>query len=276
LCVNIPVLAVLGFKSSGKTTVIEGLTSELAKRGFSVATAKHVSHKGFSLDVEGSDTWHHRAAGANPVIVVSDTEASILMRDGMGNLSLERLMGFTQWAETKASILVLEGFSSMVLKDRRVGKIICLRAQDEYEEFDEKTESEALAFCSFQQLNKPILKIGEDLPVLVERVLRFIERRLKTIEILDQLPDLDCGKRGKATCEELAQDIYEGKASIEDCVPVKLKPRLKTKIMIEEVEIPVQPFVAEVVRKSVLGMLSALKGVTIKGDEKLRIEILGN
>jgi len=225
------------------------------------------------MDVEGSDTWHHRAAGANPIIVVSDIETSILMRDEMQSLSLERLMSFTQWAETKANILMLEGFSSMVLKDRRIGKIICLRDQEEYQEFNEELEGEDLAFCSFQRLPKPILKIDEDLPVLVERVLRFIEKRLKIIEILDQLADLDCGKCGRVTCEELAQDIYEGKASIEDCIPIKLKPRLKTKITIEDAEISIQPFVSEVVRKSVLGMISALKGVTIKGDEKLRIDI---
>jgi len=256
--------------------VIEALIAELVRKGFRATTAKHVSHKGFSMDVEGSDTWHHRAAGANPVIMVSDMETSVLMRDGTRSLSIERLIGFTQWAETDANVLILEGFSSMVLKDRRVGKIICLRDQDEYKEFDEKIEGEALVFCSFQQLDRPVLKIGEDLPVLVERVFRFIEKRLKIVEILGQIADLDCGKCGKATCEELAEDIYEGKASIDDCIPIKLKPRLKTKIIIEDAEIHVQPFVSEVVRKSVLGMLSALKGVTIKGDEKLRIEISGN
>jgi len=269
--INIPVLAVVGHKNSGKTTVIEGLISELSKKRFHVATAKHVSQRGFSMDTKGSDTWRHSAAGANPVIIVSDVEISVLIRDGIEKFSLEKMFMFTQ--ETGANILILEGFSSMILKDRQVGKVICLRNLEEYKEYKEIIREETLAFCSFQPLGEPILKISEDLPVLAERALRFIEKREKIIEILDRLPSLDCKKCGRATCGELAEDIYEGKASLNDCVPLKLRTKLKTKITIEGAEIPIQPFVSEIVRKSVLGMVSTLKGIAIKGDEKVRIEI---
>jgi len=62
----------MGRKNSGKTTVIEGLISELVKRPLRVASVKHIRKKGFSMDTEGKDTWRHSAAGANPVIAVSD------------------------------------------------------------------------------------------------------------------------------------------------------------------------------------------------------------
>jgi hypothetical protein len=71
----------------------------------------------------------------------------------------------------------------------------------------------------------------------------------------------------------LSLAIYEGQARIEDCQPLRLEPELETMITVEGVEIPIQPFVSEFVKKTVLGMVSALKGVQLEGDEKVKIEI---
>ena len=72
---KVPVIAVLGHKSSGKTTVIEKCIRELTKKGLKVASVKHVALKGFSLDSKGKNTWRHSAAGANPVVSVSNIVA---------------------------------------------------------------------------------------------------------------------------------------------------------------------------------------------------------
>jgi len=268
---NVPVLAVVGRKNSGKTTVIEGLISELTKRGFQVATVKHVSKKGFSMDTEGKDTWRHSEAGANPVIVVSDKETAIKMKRGIEKFSLEDTVKFAE--ANGADIVMLEGFSSVILGDKHVGKIVCLRNMDEYKEFKEKNRGEILAFCSFQTLEEPVLNIREDSAFIIEKAARFIEKRRKILEVLSQLPGLDCRKCGRATCEKLAEDIYEGRASLNECVPLKLKSRLKAKIKFDDAEVPIQLFVSEIIRKSVLGMVSTLKGVTIRGDEEILILI---
>ncbi|MEM2110860.1 MAG: molybdopterin-guanine dinucleotide biosynthesis protein B [Candidatus Bathyarchaeia archaeon] len=270
--VDIPAIAVLGHKNSGKTTVIQGLISELMKKHLHVATAKHISLKNFSMDTVGSDTWHHSMAGANPVIVVSDDEACVMMKDGEEKISLEKILKFAQ--ENRVDALLFEGFSYMVLDNARIGKIVCLRNREEYNEFKDKITGEVVAFCSLQKLGGSILKINEDVQVLAERVMKFIEKRGKISEILNSLAGLDCRKCGKASCDELAEDIYEGKASLDDCLPFRIKSKLKTKILIENIEVPLQPFVSEFIRKTILGMLSALKDVTIKGDEYASIEIL--
>jgi molybdopterin-guanine dinucleotide biosynthesis protein B len=57
-----PIVAIVGKKKSGKTTLIERLVAELVRRGRRVGTIKHGHH--FDLDTEGTDSWRHRAAGS--------------------------------------------------------------------------------------------------------------------------------------------------------------------------------------------------------------------
>jgi molybdopterin-guanine dinucleotide biosynthesis protein B len=57
-----PIVAVVGKKKSGKTTLIERLVTELVRRGRRVGTIKHGHH--FDLDTERTDSWRHRAAGS--------------------------------------------------------------------------------------------------------------------------------------------------------------------------------------------------------------------
>jgi len=268
---SIPVLAVIGHKKSGKTTVIERLVSEFRSKGLRVAAAKHISEKGFSMDAQGKDTWRYSAAGADPVIAVTETESIVKAKDGMGKVSLDRMLKLA--GDNGADILTLEGFSSLVLEDRRVGKIACVRNREEYEEFKKKTQGEALAYCSFEPLGEPVLNIERSLQAIAEKAAEFIEKRRRIGQILSQLAGLDCAKCGKATCEELAEAIYEGQASWDDCLPLRLKPELKTRITVDDSEVPLQPFVSEIVRKTILGMVSALKGVSLEGQEEVKVSI---
>lgn len=266
---KVPVVAVLGRKDSGKTLVIENLVRELEKRGFRVATAKHVNLEGFSLDEEGRDTWRHAEAGANPVVSVSDVETAILIRDGMGKFSLDSLFRFI----SEIDMVLLEGFSKLVLENEEVSKIFCVRSQEEYEGYRESVKGETLAFCSRRTLKGPILRITEDWKPLLKKVLNFIKRARMVTKILEALAGLDCGKCGYKTCQELAVAVYVGKAKLKDCLPLKLKPRLATRVIVNGVGVPIQPFVSKIIRNSILGMVSSLKGVSLKGDEKVRVEI---
>ena len=47
------VVGIIGYKNSGKTTLIQALAHELAGRGHEVAVIKHTSHH---LDLPGKDT----------------------------------------------------------------------------------------------------------------------------------------------------------------------------------------------------------------------------
>jgi len=269
MCTKVPVIAVIGSKASGKTTVIEGLVRELTKRGYRVATAKHANIKGFSMDTKGKDTWRHSAAGANPVVSVSDVEAAILIKNGQKQFSPDQLLMFAP----EVDVIVLEGFSWLVLGDEKVGKILCVKNRQEYEAYRQKVMGEIIAFCSSRPVGRSILRIKEDTSVLVKRTLEFVDKEIKVSKILGSLPGLDCKKCGYKSCEELAIAICEGKAKLSDCTPLKLRSELKTKITINDAEIPIQPFVSKIIRNSVLGMISSLKGVSIKGEENVHIKI---
>lgn len=64
------VFGITGWKNSGKTTLVTGIVRTLSQRGFSVATIKH-AHHAFDIDHPGKDSYLHRTAGAQQVLVTS-------------------------------------------------------------------------------------------------------------------------------------------------------------------------------------------------------------
>jgi molybdopterin-guanine dinucleotide biosynthesis adapter protein len=72
------VYGVIGWKNSGKTSLMERLVTEITGRGFSVSTVKHVHHA-VDLDQPGKDTWRHRQAGAREVVLASADRLAILV-----------------------------------------------------------------------------------------------------------------------------------------------------------------------------------------------------
>jgi len=72
-----PIISIVGRSGAGKTTVLEPLIAELARRGLRVGVLKHSAH-GFEMDREGKDTWRHRRAGAQAVGIMSPDEIAVI------------------------------------------------------------------------------------------------------------------------------------------------------------------------------------------------------
>ncbi len=72
------VFGVVGWKNSGKTSLMERLVTDITGRGFSVSTVKHVHHA-VDLDQPGKDTFRHRQAGAREVILASADRFALLV-----------------------------------------------------------------------------------------------------------------------------------------------------------------------------------------------------
>lgn len=72
-----PILCIVGKSNSGKTTLIEKLVGELKTRGWKIGTIKHDIH-GFDLDIPGKDSYRHRAAGADSVIISSPQKLALI------------------------------------------------------------------------------------------------------------------------------------------------------------------------------------------------------
>jgi molybdopterin-guanine dinucleotide biosynthesis protein B len=81
-----PIISVVGKSGSGKTTLIEKLVPELKKRGYKIGAIKHASH-GFEIDQKGKDSWRHKAAGADAVLVASPGRIALVKDDHCDTLS---------------------------------------------------------------------------------------------------------------------------------------------------------------------------------------------
>ena len=65
------IIGVVGWKNTGKTTLIEKLIIEFNHRNLTVSTIKH-SHHNFSVDKHGTDSFIHFNAGTKETILASD------------------------------------------------------------------------------------------------------------------------------------------------------------------------------------------------------------
>lgn len=106
-------IGIVGWKNSGKTTLIARLIPELIARGLSVSTVKHVHHE-VDLDEPGKDTYVHRAAGAVDVAMLSDSRWAVMHERRPGGHSLAELQGlFDQM--TPVDLVLVEGFKSFAM-----------------------------------------------------------------------------------------------------------------------------------------------------------------
>ena len=86
-----PVLAFIGKPNCGKTTLIEKLIPALGDRGIRLGTIKH-HHGDIQMDIPGKDSWRHKQAGAQAVLLSSPTGIGFI-QDAAEDTSVEILAG---------------------------------------------------------------------------------------------------------------------------------------------------------------------------------------
>lgn len=72
-----PVFGVVGWKNSGKTTLVARLVEEFTDRRLTVSTIKH-AHHAFDVDQPGRDSHRFREAGARRVALVSSKRWALI------------------------------------------------------------------------------------------------------------------------------------------------------------------------------------------------------
>ena len=117
------VVAVSGYRNSGKTTLVERLVAELAEKG-RVATVKSIHHD-VEIDTPGKDTYRHRAAGADAVVGLTPSITFTIASagtegDGDPDESLDRGIDALDDAY---DYVVAEGFKSAAVPKILVGDI---------------------------------------------------------------------------------------------------------------------------------------------------------
>lgn len=103
-----PILCFVGRSNSGKTTLIERLIPELTRAGYRLATVKHAGH-GFDLDTQGKDSWRHKRAGADTVIVLSKGSLA-MFADVPDELPIETVR--ERFVNGHIDLIIAEGWKS--------------------------------------------------------------------------------------------------------------------------------------------------------------------
>ncbi len=112
-------VAVVGGKHSGKTTVIEHLTSELKRRGYRVGVIKEMVRIA-NLDTPAKETDRYAKAGAEAVVAVPREETVVFIKK---RLVIAEILPYL----ADVDFVVLEGFES----EGQIPKIIAAKtAQD--------------------------------------------------------------------------------------------------------------------------------------------------
>lgn len=136
---------IVGWKNSGKTTLVAKLVTELKSRGYSVSTVKN-AHHAFDLDQPGRDSYKHREAGAQEVLISSGSRWALMHEMQAGeDYQLDDLLA----KMTPVDLVLVEGF-----KGEGHSKIECNRAT-----------SETPLIC---ETNKTIVAVASEAGVIVE------------------------------------------------------------------------------------------------------------
>lgn len=217
--------AVVGFKNSGKTTFVLQLIQQLKDNGLEVSAAKFSHH---SFDRYDSDT----------------SRISELSRDMAGLTDKE---SFLYWSEKKylpdllplmnGDILVVEG-------GKKLGWLPRILVLENPEQADELGRD--LALATWGEVSVPGLPHLEN----IQEAARLVQEKGFI------LPGLDCGQCGRKSCRELAVQIISGRASAHDCQAL----RSSVEILVNGRPLGMNHFVSNIIRGSIMGMLSGLKG----------------
>ncbi len=102
------IFGIVGWKNSGKTTLVAGLVTILKSRGYAVSTVKH-AHHAFDLDQPGRDSYKHRKAGAQEVLISSGKRWALMHEiQDASEYSLDDLLV----KMTPVDLVLIEGFKS--------------------------------------------------------------------------------------------------------------------------------------------------------------------
>jgi molybdopterin-guanine dinucleotide biosynthesis protein B len=238
-------IGVIGYKKSGKTTLVTTLARELTQRGYKIATLKHIL-QAKHLDLPFKDTAKHMQY-ASQTAAISPAESALFFNH---RKSLEEMIGYLE-----ADFLIIEGFG----QEKTFPKIVCFKESSKAKELFDGLEIGAATLAHPPQidLGVPVFNILED----VEKIGDLVSKRAF------KLPNLDCGACGYDSCYELAREIIRGKKNLKDCPPLKSE----TQIILNGKLLALNPFVSQMVRKTIVGMLSSLKGYR-RGSIQIRIE----
>ena len=155
-------IAVIGWKNSGKTTLVSRLVSHLRKKKFKVGVVKHAHHT-FDIDHPNTDSYKIREAGSYKTTIVSEKRLAHIEEKISSEINTEELIQLNKGCD----ILIFEGFK----KIKKLSKI----------EVNLTKNNKELLYKSFDNVK---LLVSDDMSEHPIKVLRHEQVNEITKEIL--------------------------------------------------------------------------------------------
>ncbi|QOR67548.1 molybdopterin-guanine dinucleotide biosynthesis protein B [Cytobacillus suaedae] len=128
---DVPVIQVVGYQNSGKTTYVEKLIKQATLLGLRVATVKHHGHGGEPDMIEtGKDSDRHRIAGALATSVEGDGVLQLYCK--RGEWQLNDIL--TIYQQLPIDLVIVEGY-----KKENYPKVVLVRNEDDLPLLDQLT-----------------------------------------------------------------------------------------------------------------------------------------
>ena len=231
---NRVIVAVIGSSNTGKTMGIEVIIKELIRAGYTVATIKHIPDPKFTIDTIGKDTWRYAESGASTILSIAPKELTVVNKVNTTKYTLDQIIA---QVPMETDVIIIEGFKKLIGEDMTIPKIVTVKTIDEITE-------------ALKKYNGIVAFIG---PISDKN----IDTKIPIIDVENEI-------------EKLAKLVLQ---KIKVPVERKQKHQEKITIQINQKILPLGDFVQNIIRNSVLAMVSSLKGVKIKGEEKVSIVI---
>ncbi|OAX48022.1 molybdopterin-guanine dinucleotide biosynthesis protein B [Paenibacillus sp. AD87] len=97
------IMQIVGYKNTGKSTLIAALTRYLTSAGRRVAVIKHDGHDHFEMDHEGTDSYSFAQAGADAVVVMSEKRTALIERQATPLEDMIKYLSAYDW-------ILIEGY----------------------------------------------------------------------------------------------------------------------------------------------------------------------
>ena len=247
-------IAVNGITKSGKTTVCEILISGLRQRGFSVGSVKEIHFEQFQIDPDSkTNTNRHKTAGAQLVTARGLFETDILYQSMLP--INEILMHYDH------DFVILEGVT-----DCNVPRILTAHSEQEIADaIDGRAVAVSGVFANDHQgemMGLPIINPLTESDRLVDFVLEHAFEPLPSC-------DPECCSACGFDCRAFAGEVAHRRAPRSGCVLTSQDVEL----LIDGRAITMVPFVQNILKNAVMGVVSELDGHKENGRIEVRFRL---
>ncbi len=104
---KVKTIAVIGWKNSGKTTLVSNLVKFFKEKKIKVGVVKHAHHS-FDIDHPNTDSYKIRKSGAYKTTLVSDKRLALMEEKITSDIHLGSLIDLNK----DCDLLIFEGFKS--------------------------------------------------------------------------------------------------------------------------------------------------------------------